>query len=127
MYEKEWLPKALSIGISYDDFWNMNPRIINVHLAGYKEKINRDLEYDNYIAYISGIYVRDALASTVGNMFSKKSSKPIEYPKEPYPVTKEQIKDRDERELEAQRQVFWANLQTMQTNFELSHKGGSVS
>lgn len=127
MYEKEWLPHALSMGISYNDFWNMNPRIMNIHIEGYKTKVNRDLEYDNYMAFLSGVYVRDALASTVGNMFSKKGARPIEYPKEPYPVTQEQIKERDERELEAQRQVFWANLQTMQANFELSHKGGSVS
>ena len=127
MYEKEWIPNVLAMGISYNDFWDMNPRIVKVYIEGYKNKINRDLEYDNYISYLSGIYVRDALASTVGNMFSKKGSKPIEYPKEPYPVTQEQIKDKDERDKEAQRQVFWASLQAMQTNFELSHKGGNGS
>ena len=121
MYEKEWIPYALAMGISYNDFWDMNPRIMNIHIAGHKRK----LEYDNYVAYLGGIYVREALLCTVGNMFSKKGAKPIEYPKEPYPVTQEAIKDRDEREIEAQRQAFWANLQVMQTNFELSKQGGN--
>ena len=118
-----WLPQALAIGISYEDFWNMNPRIINIHIEGYKKKQEKQLEYDNYIAYLGGIYVRDALASTVGNMFSKKGHQPIEYPKEPYPVTQEQIEDKQERE----RQEFWASLHTMQANFELHHKGGEGS
>ena len=123
MYESEWLPHAIAVGISYNDFWNMNPRIVKVCIEGYKNKINRDLEYDNYVAFLSGIYVRDALASTVGNMFSKKSSKPIEYPKEPYPVTQKQQEYNEEQEKERQRQLFMARLQAMQTNFELSQKG----
>lgn len=123
MYESEWLPHALAIGISYNDFWNMNPRIVKVCIEGYKNKINRELEYDNYVAYLSGIYVRDALASTVGNMFSKKSSKPIEYPREPYPVTEKQQEYNEQQEIERQRQLFMARLQAMQTNFELSQKG----
>lgn len=101
----------------------MNPRIVKVYIEGYKAKTNRELEYDNYVAYLSGIYVRDALASTVGNMFSKKSSKPIEYPREPYPVTEKQQEYNEQQEIERQRQLFMAKLQAMQTNFELSQKG----
>ena len=127
MYEKEWLPYALSMGISYNDFWDMNPRIMNVHIAGYKKRVNTQLDYDNYVSYLGGIYVRDALASTVGNMFSKKTAKPIEYPKMPYPITQEQVEQREEAEKEAQRQMFWAQLQTMQANFELSKQGGKES
>lgn len=122
-----WLPQALAIGISYNDFWNMNPRIINIHIEGYKHKIDKQLEYDNYMAYLSGVYVRDALASTVGNMFSKKGHKPIEYPKEPYPVTESQSEAKIEQEKELQRQMFLAQLQAMQANFELNHKGDKVS
>jgi hypothetical protein len=45
---------------------------------------------------MQGLYIRDALLSTVGNMFSGKGAIPIEYPKEPYPVTAEQVAEREE-------------------------------
>lgn len=102
----------------------MNPHIIDLYMAGYKAKQERQLDYDNYIAYMGGIYVRDALASTVGNMFKKKTQKPIEYPQEPYPVTQQQSEEQIERENEKKRQLFLASLQAMQTNFELNHPNG---
>ena len=101
----------------------MNPRILKIYIEGYKNKIEKRLEYDNYISYLSGVYVRDALASTVGNMFSKKGAKPIEYPKEPYPVTQSQQERNEEQEIERQRELFLAKLQAMQANFELSKSG----
>ena len=45
---------------------------------------------------MQGLYIREALISTVGNMFSKHSK--FEYPKEPYPVTASQLEERKERE-----------------------------
>lgn len=48
--------------------------------------------------WMQGIYMRDALLCTVGNMFSGKGTTPIEYPKEPYPITAAQVAEKKEAE-----------------------------
>lgn len=78
-------------------------------------------DYDNFIAYLNGIYVREALVSTVGNMFLGKGKKPYEYPDKPIELSgKERELTEDEKEL--QRQNFLASLFTMQSNFERNKK-----
>lgn len=42
MFEKEWLPQALKIGISYHDFWSMNPHIIKFYAEQYRNKRNEE-------------------------------------------------------------------------------------
>lgn len=48
--------------------------------------------------WLNGIYTAEALASTVGNMFSKQKYK---YPSEPKPITMGEIEERKERERKA--------------------------
>jgi hypothetical protein len=48
--------------------------------------------------WLSGIYTSEALASTVGNMFSKEK---YSYPSEPKPITRAEIEERQEREEKA--------------------------
>ena len=49
--------------------------------------------------WLNGIYTAEALASTVGNMFSKGNKH--KYPSEPKPITMDEIKERQERERRA--------------------------
>lgn len=37
-FENEWFPQANAIGISWKEFWTLNPRIIKCMLKGYNEK-----------------------------------------------------------------------------------------
>lgn len=127
MIENEWLPNCMACGISYNDFWHMNPRKVKLFMQGYQKQIERQRDYDNYIAYINGAYVRDALMSTVGNMFKKKSAKPMEYPSKPYELGEPTHREFTEDEIEAGRLQFLANLKMMQANFERSRKDGEVS
>lgn len=79
MYEKEWLPHALAIGISYNDFWNMNPHIIKLIGIGYKNKIQT---MDNLMWTWFGNYALSAVSVAVEhNLAGKKAkSKYIEKP-----------------------------------------------
>ena len=62
---------------------------------------------------MQGLYVRDALLVTVGNMFSDKSSKKNEYPTEPYPVTVEQIAEKEAAENRKMEERLKADLMAM--------------
>ena len=111
------------MGISWEEFWDMTPRTIKAYKKAFKLK----KEEQNAFAYIQGIYVRDALSSTVGNMFKKKGAKAIEYPSEPYDLYAKADKDTGEtgggmteEEKRRKTEALFGMLKIMQVNFELS-------
>lgn len=124
MIEKTWLVNALSIGISYHDFWSMTPKIVLLILEGYNQAEKRKFDYDNLVAFIQGRYFVDALLCTVGNMFSKKGSKQLEYPKEPYNFEGEKELTQEEKDVKAK--AIIDNLMRMKENFEKAKEGGGA-
>lgn len=101
----------------------MTPRIIEAHKTAFRLKKDEQ----NAFAYIQGIYVRDALASTVGNMFKKKGAKAIEYPSEPYNLHANVENESGEsdggmslEEKKKKTEALFGMLRLMQANFEIS-------
>lgn len=82
------MPDALYIGITEDQFWNGNPNSFEPYVKAFSKKKKDMLEEQNTMNHMLGAYFRDALMSTVGNMFSKKGTKQHEYPQEPYEIFK---------------------------------------
>ena len=123
MFENEWFPKANAIGISWDEFWGLNPHILSLMIKAYNEKQKDFFDKVNLTCHLMGVYNVEALMSTVGNMFSKKGAKPHEYPKKPFEFNKEVSAE----DVKQQQQLFLQKLLTMKTNFELNHKDGMGS
>ena len=90
-------------------------------MDGYIIEMNKKFDYDNRLAHLQGAYFLQALFASVGNMFSKKGTKPIEYPKEPFDLGSSE-KELSEDEIQKQRDAFVAQLMVMKSNFELSKK-----
>ena len=80
----------MSIGMTYDEFWNQDVAMVRACRKAYDLKRRQQ----NEMLWMQGLYVRDALLATVGNMFLDKSAKKNEYPAEPYPVTVEQVEEK---------------------------------
>ena len=127
LYTKAWFPYCNAMGISWEQFWDMNPRIINAHKEGFKLK----RQEENAMLYLGGAYTKAALEATVGNMFKKKGKQPFEYPSTPYPLfgetydtEQEQIEGSDNIMTEAEKKKrterLFGMLRLMQANFELS-------
>lgn len=57
--------------------------------------------------WLNGIYMADALHSTVGNMFSKSKFK---YPSEPKPIFKGDLEERQERDRQAKAESMKARF-----------------
>ena len=96
-------PYYLAIGMSYDEFWLCEPeRVIAYRRADEikKRRMNEKL-------WLNGIYMSEALASTVGNMFSKQK---YPYPSEPKPITMDEIEARREREERARMEQIKARF-----------------
>ena len=90
----EVFPQYLVMGMSWEQFWEGEPSLVRAYRKAdsiRRRRMNEEL-------WLSGMYTAEALASTVGNMFSKKKYK---YPAEPRPITPLEIQERRERERKA--------------------------
>lgn len=80
--------------MTYEQFWDGDPALVKAYRKAEdirRRRMNEEL-------WLAGIYTADALASTVGNMFSKKK---YNYPAEPRPISRSEIEERQERERKA--------------------------
>lgn len=87
----------MSIGMSYDEFWNQDVKLVSVYRKAMELRDSRR----NYELWMQGLYFYEALcdASPLFRFTMKKGSiKPEPYLKEPYPITTLEARAREERE-----------------------------
>lgn len=88
----------MSIGMSYDEFWNQDVTLVRVYL---KAKELRERQRNTEM-WMQGMYIYEALcdASPLFRFTMRKGTiKPEPYVKEPYPLTEVEVKAREEREM----------------------------
>ena len=108
----EFLPNALAIGISEDQFWEMNPR----RLEPYREAEIIKAKQKNFDSWLHNLYTFEAVSKVVGNAFREKGQKAEGFSKEPYQIfelTDEEKAEKAERELQKALAFFGA----METSF----------
>jgi hypothetical protein len=91
---EEVFPYYLAVGMTYEQFWLGDPSLAIAYRRAdeiRKRRTNEEL-------WLSGVYMAEAIMSTVGNVFSKSK---YEYPSEPKPITVAEIEERREREQRA--------------------------
>ena len=102
---EEVFPYYLAVGMTYEQFWQYPPELTIAFRRAdeiKKRRVNEEL-------WLAGIYTGEALASTVGNMFSKGGRK-HEYPSEPKPITLNEVMERKEREQKAKMEQIKARF-----------------
>ena len=109
------MPKVIPLGTSYDDFWYLNPRKINIMVKAYNEAKKTEMKQANMLFHLEGMYFMDALLATVGNMFRGKGQKAHEYPKEPYSLDYEyeqglDMDNEEDRDIALKRRQFVTHL-----------------
>lgn len=84
----EVFPYYLSIGMTYEQFWNDDPMLTKY----YREAEEIRNEKKNQELWLQGAYIYEAIAdlSPVLHAFAKKGTKPQPYVDSPYPITKKQ-------------------------------------
>lgn len=112
------------MGVTWQEFWGMNPHIINCIRRGYEEKIKRD-DYLQHVWW--GNYGLSAISVAVEHCLAggKAKSKYIEKPV--LRDMKKRSEPMSEEELQRQRELFVAKLEVMKTNFELNHRDSTGS
>ena len=87
----------MSIGMTYDEFWNQDVRLVEVYRKAAELRDKRR----NQELWLQGMYIYEALcdASPLFRFSMKKGTvKPEPYAKEPYPITEAEVKAREARE-----------------------------
>lgn len=90
-------PYYMSIGMSYDEFWNEDVSRVKTYRKAYElceKRRNQEL-------WLQGMYFYEALcdASALFRFSMKKGTiRPEPYVKEPYPITAAEVRAREERE-----------------------------
>ena len=99
----------MSIGMSYDDFWNGDVQMVKAYRKANELRDRRN----NQDMWIQGRYFYDALcaASPLYRFTMKKGAiKPEPYTKEPYPTTYSELREREEREAKAKEERLKAEF-----------------
>lgn len=89
-------PYFMSIGMSVYEFWDGEPRLARYYAEAHRLRNQQQ----NQMMWVEGLYFREALASTVGNMFLKKGSQPLEYPQKPFLLDESEQKQEDKEQEE---------------------------
>lgn len=123
---KEYCPILISMGMTYEQFWEDDPTIAGYYLKAFKIKQKRAYEIRQWTMWEQGLYVYEAICdvSPVLRAFSK-STKPLPYPKAPYgwDISKTQ-EDEELTKLKEERdkyraQIFFQNwTNTMKKHFQ---------
>lgn len=97
----EVFPYYLSIGMTYDQFWNDDPFMVKYYRKAEEirnEKRNQEL-------WLQGMYIYEALCdvSPIFHAFAKKGTTPMPYTEQPYPLNNKQVKRVEE---DKERKVF---------------------
>lgn len=115
------MPNALTIGITYDVFWHLNPKKLEPFVKSYENKKKiRDEEM-----WYMGQYIMSSLDATVCNstIWKGKNGKPSKYVEKPfYQIQEDNKKVLSEDEKKKQLDKFVMSLKLMESNFKAEHK-----
>lgn len=94
IFEQEF-PKYLAMGMTYDQYWHGESSLPKY----YREADKIRLEKRNQELWLQGMYIYEAIArlTPIPVGFAKKGSKPKPYVPEPYSLTEEVKKAKEEK------------------------------
>ncbi len=121
IFEKHF-PYYLSIGMTYDEYWNQDCLLTKYYREAEKLKNDRM----NQELWLQGMYIYDALCcvAPVMHAMAKSGTKPLPYPERPYPLAEEDIEKRREEEERTNRKRARAVFETWASNLKLPEEKG---
>jgi hypothetical protein len=102
--------------MSINDFWEKDPELFWAYRFSYINKLKRENEEKNYIAWLQGLYFFEGVSIALANSFGKAN---LKYPTEPYGMEtkkskKPKMTEQEKNVIElkgriAQVQAIWKN------------------
>lgn len=128
IFENEWFPKAYAMGVSWSDFWNMNPHIINLLIKGHQEKIEMQMKIQDRLNWYLGQYFASALDCTVCNseLWRKMGTAPHSYIEKPILQDQRVRAELTEEEKKREVDLFFAKENARRINWKRNRGSGSA-
>ena len=60
------MPSAIKAGLTYKEAMHMTPKAIEMHIEAYSEKEQEKVKVSEYLSWLNGYYVVEAIACTFG-------------------------------------------------------------
>ena len=116
---EDFLPNALTIGVSYELFWHLNPTKLKPFQIAFENK-RRMRDEENWLYW--GTYGMSALSVVMANAFSKNSK--AKYVEKPIyqQISNKKEELTEEEKIEQTKQLFM-KLQVMQSNHKAKKNG----
>lgn len=112
----EWCAYYMSIGVSFDTFWDGDPCQLKYYVSTYRLK----KKMQNELLWLQGMYNYDAFGTVLSNAFRSKGSKAANYTEKPYDVVEKT--DREKQiEIEEQQKRVISNLNRLAQEWERTH------
>ncbi|WP_343248257.1 hypothetical protein [Diplocloster hominis] len=86
MIYRNWLPCAIRYGISYETFWDLNPRIMDIYQAEFRRRESAKLDLIDYSAWLNGAYIVNAVQTALSPRKVKYSKMPLHTSKQDTPI-----------------------------------------
>lgn len=99
-----------------DQYWRGDPYLAVV----YRDVDTRKRVDENWSLWLGGRYVYEAVYSVIHNAFSRKGTKPVYYPDEPYRITPETEAEKKAK-AEAERQKAIKSLTAWKEAWDRAH------
>lgn len=101
---RKWFPYYKYLGMSYEEYWEMDCELVIDYRKAYEYK----KEYDNFLAWWNGLYIYQAIGAMRPGFafYGKPGGKPLDYLKEPFAVTEG---ERERRAVE-QTKAMWEKI-----------------
>lgn len=114
----EWLPLALSFGMSEEQFWNSNPRLMKPYIKAHELKT----EQQDTLNWFLGQYIMSAIGVVLSD--KKHNVKYVEKPFTTQQKEKREIENMSDEDKKRHTMIFFESLKTLQDNFNRSKEGG---
>lgn len=120
------LPFYLSIGMTFNQYWNEDSCLVKYYRKAYEYQRKQMNEF----AWLQGMYIYEALCDTapIMNGFAKKGTKPHPYPAKPYAVTasdiSKQCKEKEQNRYKRGKEIMTAFSVAFNENFKNAKQGG---
>ena len=112
------LPFFLSIGMSYEQYWDGDVQIAKYYRRAYEQKRERINEQ----LWLQGLYIYDALLRVAPAFRPMSKAEPEKYMHEPLPITETALKQRKVKEAKAKQESIREKAEAFASNFNKTLK-----
>lgn len=102
-------PYYLSLGMTLQEYWRGEPKLAQYYLSAFNIKQKRELQNQNFIAWLNGLYFESAAFSAIANSLDGKEAKRkgISYVEKPIDLSNSEKSKEDEVHKAQQQCLDW--------------------